>query len=585
MGNKYYTDERSQQIVISLLKAHGIKKVVASPGATNITLVGSIQNDPYFEVYSCVDERSAAYLACGLSAETGEAVVLSCTGATASRNYMPGLTEAYYRKLPILAITSSQEEHRIGHLHAQAIDRTALPNDIAKLSVNIPVSRTKDQEWNCEIKVNKALLELKHHGGGPVHINLATAYSRNFLVKDLPQARAIYRYTANDTLPSLPDGKIALFMGSHKQCSPVLENAIDQFCAAHDAVVFCDHTSGYNGKYKVLSSLIGSQENGSKEILSLNLLIHMGEISGDYPTLGGLKANEVWRLNEDGELRDYFRKLRAVFEMDDYSFLKAYTPQDFKPRNTFLTQNKEAYQIILEKLPELPFGNIWVASKIAPNLPAGSVLHLGILNSLRSWNLFELPQSVRSYSNVGGFGTDGILSSLVGASLANSQKLYFAVLGDLAFFYDMNSLGIRHIKNNIRILLINNGKGTEFTNYGHAGAEFGEDANHFIAAEGHNGRKSTALVKHYAEDLGFEYLTASSKESFEEVYSTFTNASLSEKPIIFEVFTDSEEESIALETVKKITTDSKTVIKGKVKEAIKSVLGKDIIAKIKDVRS
>ena len=72
MESNHYTNERNIQIVISLLKAHGIKKVIASPGATNITFVGSIQQDPWFEVYSSVDERSAAYIACGMAAESGE---------------------------------------------------------------------------------------------------------------------------------------------------------------------------------------------------------------------------------------------------------------------------------------------------------------------------------------------------------------------------------------------------------------------------------------------------------------------------------------------------------------------------------
>ncbi len=94
---KYYTSEINKQILISLLKAHNIHKVIASPGATNITFIGSIQTDPWFEIYSSVDERSAAYMACGMAAESGEPVVLTCTGATASRNYIPGLTEAYYR--------------------------------------------------------------------------------------------------------------------------------------------------------------------------------------------------------------------------------------------------------------------------------------------------------------------------------------------------------------------------------------------------------------------------------------------------------------------------------------------------------
>ena len=95
---KGYTDERNAQILISLMKKNGIKKVVASPGATNICFVASLQYDPYFEIYSAADERSAAYIACGLAAESGETVALSCTGATSSRNYMPALTEAYYRK-------------------------------------------------------------------------------------------------------------------------------------------------------------------------------------------------------------------------------------------------------------------------------------------------------------------------------------------------------------------------------------------------------------------------------------------------------------------------------------------------------
>ena len=121
MAKKYYTNEKNAQIVLSLLKAHGIKRVIASPGTTNMALVGSMQQDPYFEMYSAVDERSAAYMACGLAAETSEPVVISCTGATASRNYLPGLTEAFYRKLPILSITSTQPISRVGHHMAQII--------------------------------------------------------------------------------------------------------------------------------------------------------------------------------------------------------------------------------------------------------------------------------------------------------------------------------------------------------------------------------------------------------------------------------------------------------------------------------
>ena len=79
-----YIDEKNTLILMSLMKTHGVKKVIASPGATNIGVVASFQTDPWFEVYSAVDERSAAYMACGMAAESGEPVALSCTQATAS---------------------------------------------------------------------------------------------------------------------------------------------------------------------------------------------------------------------------------------------------------------------------------------------------------------------------------------------------------------------------------------------------------------------------------------------------------------------------------------------------------------------
>lgn len=174
-------------MLISLLKQHGIRKVVASPGTTNISFLASIQQDDWFEIYSVVDERSAAFIANGLSEESGESVVLSCTGATASRNYLPGLTEAFYRHLPVLAVTSTQHIGRVGQYIAQVIDRSNRFKDLVKLSVQLPTVNSKEDEDVTIRMVNEALLELRHKELGPVHINLATTYSNDFSVKELPK--------------------------------------------------------------------------------------------------------------------------------------------------------------------------------------------------------------------------------------------------------------------------------------------------------------------------------------------------------------------------------------------------------------
>lgn len=549
----HYTDEKGVLIVLALLKEHGIKKVIASPGATNVTLVASMQSDPHFEMYSCVDERSAAYMACGMAAESGEPVVISCTGATASRNYLPGLTEAFYRKLPVLAITSTQVVSRTGHHVAQVIDRSSIQNDVARVSVTLPLVKDDEDLWECEIKVNKAILELTRHGGGPAHINLPTSYSQSFNTRDLPHARVIDRVTPEGEFPTLPSGRVAVFVGAHAAMSKADTEVIDAFCASNNALVFCDHTSGYRGEYRVHYALVAAQNALVLSDHKPDILIHIGEISGDYYGMR-LRGKQVWRVSLDGEIRDPFSGLRYVFEMSEKAFFKHYATGDGKANVNYFRHCKDKLEELYGKMPELPFSNLWIASRAAHRIPDGSVIHFGILNSLRSWNFFELPQSVESASNVGGFGIDGCVSALIGGSLANKRKLHFGIIGDLAAFYDLNAMGNRHVGSNVRILLVNNGRGTEFRQYNHLAAIHGDAADEYIAAARHFGNKSKLLVKHYAEDLGYEYLCASGKEAFEVALERFLAEEVTAQPMLFEVFTDSEDESNALEAIMSIET-------------------------------
>lgn len=575
-----YTVEENTLILISLLKEHKIRKIIASPGATNINFVNSVQNDDFFEVYSCVDERSAAYLACGLAEESGEPVVLSCTGATASRNYFSGLTEAFYRKLPIIAITSTQHTARIGQGIAQVIDRSTQPKDIVKISVQLPIISTPEDRWECNLNVNKALLEAVHNSHGPVHINLVTNYSNDFSVNELPKQRVIKRIEQDFELPEIINKEVAIFIGAHSKINEVLEKEIEKFCEKYNAVVLEDRTGNYFGKYKVLPNIICNQESSSSKLKNIELLIDIGNISGAYINI---RPKEVWRVNPDGMIKDTYKKLTKVFEMSELSFFKRYN--ELKKECEEMTYAKEwelAFQNVSKKIndAELPFSNIWIARNTLNKLPDESTLHLAILNSLRSWNFVDTNKKIYGYSNTGGFGIDGILSTIVGASYYNREKNIYGVIGDLAFFYDMNSLGIRDIGNNIRLLLINNAGGTEFHNYNHRAAEIGnQDKNvigKFVAADGHFGNKSDKLVKNYVENLGFKYLSASNKDEYLEKLNEFI-VDKSSKSIVFEVFTNTEDESNALKMICNLEKDTK----GTMKNIIKNVVGVDKIKKIK----
>ncbi|MBO5178260.1 MAG: 2-succinyl-5-enolpyruvyl-6-hydroxy-3-cyclohexene-1-carboxylate synthase [Lachnospiraceae bacterium] len=550
-ANGFYSNEKNVQILLALLKAHGIRKIIASPGTTNMCFVASMQRDSFFHIISAPDERSAAYMACGLAKESGEPVVLSCTGATASRNYLPGLTEAYYSKLPVLAVTSCQHLGRVGQLSPQVIDRSAPPADTVKYSAILDCVHSEEDAWDCETKINTALLELKRNGGGPVHLNLATTYSRYFTQKNLPAVQCMERYTLGigETLPDLTPGRVGIFVGAHKKWSASLTEAVDLFCEKYDAVVFCDHTSNYWGKYRVLPALVCHQEGCSSSARKMDVMLHIGEVSGSYTTM---KPKEIWRISPDGEIRDAFKKLRYVFEMEEQSFFTTYLKKETlkTTKNTYYEEWIKEQEDMLKHIPELPFSNLWVAQQTSGKLPQNSILHLGILNTLRSWNFFEVTKGLHSHANTGGFGIDGCVSTAIGASLACPEKLVFCFVGDLAFFYDMNVLGNRHIGRNLRLLLINNGCGTEFHNYNHPAAVLNLNEQPYLAADGHYGNKSSDLVRHYAQDLGFEYMSAGNKEEYLSCLERFVSAELLEKPLIFEVFTDEETESEALYRMK-----------------------------------
>lgn len=575
---QYYTDERNVQILIALLKEHGIKRVVASPGSTNVTFVGSIQQDPYFEIYSCVDERSAAYMACGMAAETCEPVALSCTGATASRNYFPALTEAFYRKLPVLAITSTQEEAKIGHLVPQVIDRNNQPHDTVKMSVHLQSVNSELDEWDVTVKANKAILELHHHGTGPVHVNLTTRYSRNFKVKELKPVHKIERICLQDAFPQLPQGKVGVFVGSHQRWTSRLTNVLDRFCESCQAVVFCDPTANYHGKYRVYHELVSCQA-APDDLSKVDLLIHIGNMSD---MCGIVSPQHVWRVSEDGKISDRYQSLDKVFEMSEELFFEHYGKEDSEHANKeWLKPYQAAYEEILAAMPELPFSHIWAASKLCSKLPAQSTIHLGILSPLRSWGYFKMPPTVEVYCNQGGFGIDGNMSSMVGASVVSPDKLFFAAVGDLSFFYDMNILGNRHIGPNVRILLVNNALGAEFHLFKQLNLTYVNGIDRYLSAGGHFGQKSPDLVRHYATDLGFEYLSASSKEEFESCYERFVTPEMTDKPMVFELFTKVDDENQALYDLWHIKED--TSLKARVKKGVKGVVGEEVVNLIKKV--
>lgn len=523
-----YTIAKNVQIVIALLKEHGIKHLVLSPGGTNAAFVRGVQDDPYFDCFSVVDERSALYFAIGIYLSTGKIVAVCCTSAQATRNYIPGLTEAFYKHVPILAITFSKHPQYTYQEYMQAPDQTSLPKDAVRASYALPYISNEHDRMQCERMANEAILELTHRTPAPIQLNVPMLDSEltQDAASELPAVKVIRRYSSSDIMKiKQGDQKIMIVIGENRGID---DAEIVRFAASTNTIIYVNQLSNLKNDYTVNGNLLLTciTQKEFDENYCPDILITIGGQTGDYPLYHKLAGSSVkyehWRISESGDVVDTYDHLTRVYECSINEFFSSC--HDSVSNCDYREYWKQSVKLYHTNV-ELPLSAAFVAQQMSKIIPEGSYVNFSILNSLRTWNLFEFKNKVKCFCNVGAFGIDGCMSTFFGQSVM-VDDLCFMFVGDLSFFYDMNSLGIRHIKNNVRIILINNNGGVEFKLGGNA--EINAKTDKFIAAAGHfRNAEGWALTN------GFNYRLVKTKEDFFALSDTLVKKS--DAPILVEV--------------------------------------------------
>lgn len=352
------------------------------------------------------------------------------------------------------------------------------------------------------------------------------------------------------------------------------KQSLEDFAKKYDVAIYVNHISNYNGPKTVHGNKFLSTSNF--EHLRPDLLITIGGHLGDYPLDGKLKAAKIehWRVSLDGQYSDTYNSLTKVFECpESYFFNRMCDMVNGELESTYYQDWQTAIETV--SIPEeLPLSHAYIAKHLTQLVPPNAILHFGILSSLRNWELFELEPSVRCYSNVAGFGIDGDLSTFIGQSVT-SDVISFLIIGDLAFFYDMNIIGNRHIRNNIRIVLINNNGGGEFRLFTHTADSFGDSSNRHIAASGHFGESAEGWVR----NNGFDYLAVRSKEEVATALDILVKPA--ERPVLLEVFTSMKDDSNALEMI--IRSNDHYPKSGTLKQVIKDSLPEGVKKTLKTI--
>ncbi|MFC4988695.1 2-succinyl-5-enolpyruvyl-6-hydroxy-3-cyclohexene-1-carboxylic-acid synthase [Saliphagus infecundisoli] len=160
------------EVLVSELAADGLSAVCIAPGSRSTPLTVAFAAHPDVEVYSHLDERSAAFFALGRARRTGEPTALVSTSGTAAANFHPAVIEAHQGRVPLLLLTADRPRDLRDSGANQTIDQVDLYGDAVRWAMDLPEARLEERPvemlWTTAAR---ALAAATGTPAGPVHLN------------------------------------------------------------------------------------------------------------------------------------------------------------------------------------------------------------------------------------------------------------------------------------------------------------------------------------------------------------------------------------------------------------------------------
>ena len=570
------TEIKAVQILISLLKQHGVEHIVISPGTRHVPFVHCVEVDNNFTCFSVVDERSAAFFALGLSEALDKPVAFVCTSSTAACNYMPAMQEASERGIQLVALTSDKARYRRYHGISQVIDQVDMYHPYCKYAVDTPIVENEEDYWYCNRCVNEALLETSHHGKGPVQINFLEPTNirqlSTFEDGDIPLTRKISRIEGNIDWEKWADvlkrkKRILVLSGQYYQLDNNLSLALQHFSKSFNAVITYDNFANVRGDDFILSPLLGQTMNPiERKAILPDLIITFGSkvYSDLMEGMCGLHI-EQWDINIDGRVFDSTKALSTVFECKPVCFFESISKFAQSNDSKYL----ECWKSLLKKRHTdiSNFSNHFAAKTILDAAPDNILVHASVLNSMKFTNYHSLRQETKAFGNICADGIDGALSTFLGqASVYSGMSLL--IVGDLSFLYDLNAFPL--VKNNrLRILVINNQAGGEF--------HYNISKKRISTLDWHIAAGHKTLIKQAIDLADVRYLSAKNAQELVSCADIFFKES--NKAVILEVFTDADKDG---EYLRQFLASNRTNTKRKsITLILRRLLGDRFMDKIK----
>jgi len=460
------------------LLQRNIAHVVICPGSRNAPFIIDLANHSAINTYSIVDERSAAFFALGIAQQSGRPAVVISTSGTAALNFAPALAEAYYQRIPLIAVTGDRPEEWIDQGEGQSIRQKDVFTNFCKGSFDLghDFSDT-DRLWYFNRQLNEAFAICDLAPKGPIHLNFQLRESLYETTSDRVQTRFIEKVQLNQSLSieeiesavkELSSSKRILVLAGQLNASEDLSRHLSAFASLGQVVVFTETHSNLHAENFV--STIDRWIMGAGEMAQLigetEILITIGTniISRKIKEILRKSAAQHWHIDEGNVSLDTFRKLSRVYPVLPKEFFCALNGKVLS-NGSFAKEVLEINQGIAEKasryLTGSKFSDLSAIHSVLNAVPSGYDIQMGNSSIVRYFQLYDSRSDLTYFGNRGVSGIDGCTSTAIGASFI-SEKPTLLVSGDLAFLYDSNAFWNKHRSENLKIVVVNNGGGGIF---------------------------------------------------------------------------------------------------------------------------
>ncbi len=484
-------------IIIHTLVKNGINTFFISPGNRNLPLITALVHHPEAVTLSCFDERAAGYRALGYAKAAGKPGVLVCTSGTAIANYYPAVIEASRDEIPMIVVSADRPPELVECDANQTINQVGIFDRFCLKSLSLPCP-------SQDVSMDALISDVGHLCGfrsGPVHINcpyreplippalqsndsdriLKTDYLKTVesaLNNQQPdtQYHPVHHIPDNlNTLKALVTqtrrGMVVVGRLNYGEDRSILLDYINKL----NWPTFCDMGSGLKSAapesrtipfFDHPEAIRIIQEYDPETVLQFGT----GLVSKHYyqSILPGKIKNRILITPRKG-VRDPSRQMKIVVQTQAQSFIQALghiNPQAFdsEAAENCTASLKMLALKIADAAPEEILSYPRIARIVSDHIPEHDALFLGNSITIRAFDMTHpvVGKPIHVISNRGVSGIEGNLATSIGFAEGRQARVT-AVLGDIAFLHDLNSLMLlRQSCFPVVIILINNQGGRIF---------------------------------------------------------------------------------------------------------------------------